>query len=850
MKEYLDWITQGNANHQHVFLMREGQGSPRIYFNIDEFKIKNLSENEATKGCYIGLNPGKESGFPHQVDDIKCRTNLLLDVDRIANPITEKQNPASDEEHNIVLNKIPIIKDWLKSKLLPDPLIIDSGNGVGFILPLDNFKNDDNCSQAIEQFYELFEKETNIHPDFLTHPNLITRIPETINRRGQSTPERPWRSCKLLEIPERKPITWTNFLSIIGPINVPEKKIKTNNSNFCDGINKDLETFTKYLTEKLNEKGIEIKSSYHRFDSYRFNLSKCPVSGIDSTGHSDMTVFYFDDKSLGYENRHDHAKAEDGYGWNRFRHAIDENFEDALKFDEIPISEEEKREELKEKEKIEKQKQNKESVIKELDEKTKHYLNFYKQKNKTKINLEGFSPEFIKILSGVNKFTKKPNIGFCMAVCQLGALFGNNVTFDVDMTYRCDIRCVDIANSGSGKTPALTNYVKEMNKQGFTRTESLGTITVEALIANPRFAYQIAKKSSKKKDIAEQNGQRTDYYQNLEKTRIAATKEKGIFFYSDDSMSFLETVSRFNSGDSNGKNLSIMCRIFDDNEPGEYTTRGDGTWWLADLPRNFFMNCSETYGDFQLDTKAQQTGFVFRILPIDSNVVELNYDFENYDLSLLKKIHDLFLNNIEIKVKDLEWSEDEKKIQENVWSKEPIDIWNYNYETAEIMVSKIAIIAKKIAVMNSVCDWIKNINIEDYKTKTGDPTKIIELEAFNYYSSAFELCWKLVVNSLMAAFNRHPEKKNSDKLLKRISNLTNHHKIAGEKEKIEIRKLMTKSQLINAVAFDNSGQNRSKSQLFDEISKNLISSGMIDSWKPYENENDKRINKMECWFSL
>jgi hypothetical protein len=134
--------------------------------------------------------------------DILARRWLLIDADPIRDPLIS----ASQEEKAAAQRTILDVREFLRGRCWPDPLLADSGNGYHLLYPIDLPADDGGMVERI--LHALAQRFDNDHVKIdqsVFNPARICKLPGTLARKGDNTPTRPHRRAKLLEGPCSKP---------------------------------------------------------------------------------------------------------------------------------------------------------------------------------------------------------------------------------------------------------------------------------------------------------------------------------------------------------------------------------------------------------------------------------------------------------------------------------------------------------------------------------------------------------------------------------------------------------------------------------------------------------------------
>lgn len=174
------------------------------------------------EGVYATLNPVDPSllarcanrlekarqGEPSTSDrDIVARRWLPVDCDAArAAGIS-----STDAEHSLALDRAREIRNWLRARSWPEPILADSGNGAHLLYPIDQ-PNDVQAHQLVERCLKLlamqFSDERVSIDTTVANAARIWKLYGTQACKGDSLPDRPHRLASILEAPEdRQPVS-------------------------------------------------------------------------------------------------------------------------------------------------------------------------------------------------------------------------------------------------------------------------------------------------------------------------------------------------------------------------------------------------------------------------------------------------------------------------------------------------------------------------------------------------------------------------------------------------------------------------------------------------------------------
>lgn len=295
IRQFLDRVIEpGQVTELRVF----GATSPRGRTNVTVvgyFDDLDLLTEAATRAAptapavYIIPNPvnpallaraanrAKECGpkDPATSDsDIIARHWLLIDAD----PVRPSGISSSDSEHEAAIALVWKIRDYLTSLGWPTPIVADSGNGGHLMYHVDLPATDEGLIERdLKALASRFDGSTVKVDTGVFNPARIWKLYGTPARKGDSTPDRPHRLSKVLEMPESLEIVSRDLLEALaasGPTDAPRASGKTSTASsgktipWTDGF--DLEAWVrKYLP---NAKG----PNPWQGTGIRYELEECP----------------------------------------------------------------------------------------------------------------------------------------------------------------------------------------------------------------------------------------------------------------------------------------------------------------------------------------------------------------------------------------------------------------------------------------------------------------------------------------------------------------------------------------------------------------------------------------------
>jgi hypothetical protein len=164
------------------------------------------------KGTYFTLNPVKidllarrwnrmgwaKEGELTSDTDILRRQCFLVDVD----PVRDRHLSATQDEKKYARDVIDVIRAHLDTRHWPVPIFCDSGNGYHLLYRIDLPCDDGGLvARILKSLAQQFDTEHAKLDQKVFNPARICKLPGSISRKGDHTPQRPHRQARILEYP-------------------------------------------------------------------------------------------------------------------------------------------------------------------------------------------------------------------------------------------------------------------------------------------------------------------------------------------------------------------------------------------------------------------------------------------------------------------------------------------------------------------------------------------------------------------------------------------------------------------------------------------------------------------------
>jgi hypothetical protein len=180
-----------------------GLPSRRSYVGRDiDAAVNAIRGMAADQGIYWTLNPLRPDQSKAASDrDVMRRARLMVDVD----PVRPKEDGcATDSERREAQQVANEIYRDLGERSWPDPVVIDTGNGVQLIYAIDLPNNEQSrlwVRGVLEKLTATYSTDhakvdTSVH-----NASRISRVPGTWNRKGTNSPTRPHRMSQVMRWP-------------------------------------------------------------------------------------------------------------------------------------------------------------------------------------------------------------------------------------------------------------------------------------------------------------------------------------------------------------------------------------------------------------------------------------------------------------------------------------------------------------------------------------------------------------------------------------------------------------------------------------------------------------------------
>lgn len=182
------------------------------FFTSTDALIKAVLGIRSAKGMYITLQRPTDSLIARRCNrvDKAEKSDGTKDTEIIARPWLpidiDAVRPAgissTEEEHEAALTRAREVRDYLSGQGWPLPIFADSGNGAHLLYRVDLPVDDGGLVNRILKSLDARFSDDRLKVDTsVGNPARIWKLYGTPVRKGDSTPTRPHRMARILEVP-------------------------------------------------------------------------------------------------------------------------------------------------------------------------------------------------------------------------------------------------------------------------------------------------------------------------------------------------------------------------------------------------------------------------------------------------------------------------------------------------------------------------------------------------------------------------------------------------------------------------------------------------------------------------
>src|SRR5215813_12801205 len=261
------------------------RGTISGYFSdLDAMAEAGAKLSGQVAGVYFTCNPVKPALLARAANRIIERAEVTTgdhDVDRRRwlpvdlDPTRTTGICATDEEHELAVQRAREVHTWLKSQGYSGSHVVDSGNGVYVLVRVD-LPNDDVTRDLLSRClaglaFQFDDDQVHVDQKMFNAARII-RVPGTLNCKGDNTPDRPHRRVRPLYVPEKTmPATLELLeqLAVLAPHD--EEPNGRHGHRVYPGGDFDLERFVRDHLDVLRE-------GPWNNGGYRWVLRTCPFN--------------------------------------------------------------------------------------------------------------------------------------------------------------------------------------------------------------------------------------------------------------------------------------------------------------------------------------------------------------------------------------------------------------------------------------------------------------------------------------------------------------------------------------------------------------------------------------------
>jgi hypothetical protein len=129
--------------------------------------------------------------------DITKRRWLPVELD----PVRPSGISSTDEEHSLAVERAFEIRDALRQRDWPEPIVGDSGNGSHLLYRVELPTSDDELvKRFLQALASRFDDDRVKIDQQVFNPSRIWKLYGTVSRKGDHVADRPHRLARILEV--------------------------------------------------------------------------------------------------------------------------------------------------------------------------------------------------------------------------------------------------------------------------------------------------------------------------------------------------------------------------------------------------------------------------------------------------------------------------------------------------------------------------------------------------------------------------------------------------------------------------------------------------------------------------
>jgi hypothetical protein len=264
------------------------------YFSNHEALIRSVEPLDAdgsVHGIYVTLNVVNPALLSRRANRIKMRLGkkdsttsdadilrrrwLPIDID----PLRPSGVSSTDEEHGLAFAKADEIARWIAGLGFPDPVRADSGNGAHLLYRID-LPNDEAATALVKACLTTLDvlfSDERVNVDTANfNAARIWKLYGTVSRKGDNTPERPYRRSRILSAPAELTIVSVEMLRDLVARLPTEQQAQQQPTATKD------KRFD--LSHWLSDHGVGVRSEKPYSGGTLYILDQCPFSSAHKDG--------------------------------------------------------------------------------------------------------------------------------------------------------------------------------------------------------------------------------------------------------------------------------------------------------------------------------------------------------------------------------------------------------------------------------------------------------------------------------------------------------------------------------------------------------------------------------------
>jgi len=254
----------------------------QIYFTLN--RINEACYGRAQKDKMILVTREPTTGDV----DIVERTHVLVDLD----PKRPAGVSASNEELEHAHRKAVEVFRFLLEQGFNEPIICRSGNGYHVVIPCRMAVNEETTAVVKKFLQVLALLFSDNHVDIdekVFNASRICKLYGVTARKGENTPDRPWRQSEIVRVPDEIRLTDIAYFRKVAAM-YPEDEPRQERRGGNNAGRFDLEEF-------LNRHGIGYRTE-RVSGGTKYILDHCPFN--DQHKHKDACIFQRDNGAIGF----------------------------------------------------------------------------------------------------------------------------------------------------------------------------------------------------------------------------------------------------------------------------------------------------------------------------------------------------------------------------------------------------------------------------------------------------------------------------------------------------------------------------------------------------------------------